>query len=118
MPKGATGYSPGYNAWLKFPGDQAGDNMPLYDYHCPSNGQTIEVVHGISKRFETWGELCEYAKLELGDTPADSPVQRLVGSGSATNMAATTSKQLKAHGEASKSLKHGPMAAPMRTTKF
>ena len=92
--------------------------MPLYDYHCPSNGQTIEVAHSMSFRFSTWGELCEFAQLEPGDTPAEAPVNRLVGGGSATNAGNTIAKTYKAHGEASKTLNHGPMAAPMRTSKF
>jgi hypothetical protein len=88
--------------------------MPMYDYHCEANGRTVEVVHGMSRRFETWGELCEYAKLEPGATPLDAPVKRLVGGGSVTNSAVTPSKLSKRWGEESKSLKHGPMAAPPR----
>jgi len=88
--------------------------MPLYDYHCEANGRTVEVVHGMSTRLTTWGELCEQARIELGDTPADAPVRRLVGGGSAVNAPVTPSKQAKRWGEESKSLKHGPMAAPPR----
>lgn len=92
--------------------------MPMYDYHCEANGRTVEVVHGMSMRLETWGDLCEYARLDLGDTPADSPIKRLVGGGSATNAPVTPSKQSKRWGEESKSLKHGPMAAPPRTKNW
>ena len=93
--------------------------MPLYDYFCEENGVTLEVVHGMSQRFETWGQLCEYAKAELGDTPADTPVQRLIGGGSAVNAPVTPSKSLRSYGQASTSLKNTPaMAAPPRTGKF
>lgn len=92
--------------------------MPLYEYLCEENGEVVEAVHGMSVRYETWGELCEQTQRDLGDTPADSPVRRLVGAGSVNNKANTVSKNLKRHGEASKSLNHGPTAAPMRSSKF
>jgi hypothetical protein len=92
--------------------------MPMYDYHCEANGRTVEVVHSMSKRLETWGELCALAGLERGDTPADAPVQRLVGGGSAVNAPVTPSKVNKAWGEKSKSIHHGPMAAPPRTKNW
>ena len=92
--------------------------MPLYEYHCEANDEYIEVVHRMSERYETWGELCEKTKRELGDTPADAPVRRLVGSGSVNNKNATLSKQLKRHGAASTNLTGGPMAAPARSNKF
>ena len=59
--------------------------MPLYDYHCEANGVMVEVHHSMSLTVKTWGDLCEAAKMELGDTPPDTPVKRLVGSGSALN---------------------------------
>ena len=93
--------------------------MPLYDYYCEANDRTIEVVHGMSQRFETWGELCGYANLDLGDTPPESSVERLVGGGSAVNAPVTPSKALKSYGKASTNLKNTPaMAAPMRSGKF
>ncbi len=52
--------------------------MPMYDYHCPANGQTVEVRHSMQLRLSTWGEVCEHKRQELGDTPADSPVDRLM----------------------------------------
>ena len=88
--------------------------MPMYDYLCPANGRTVEVVHGMSVRLTTWGELCAHARLDAGDTPADAPVQRLVGGGSAVNAPVTPSKLNKAWGEKSKSIHSGPMAAPPR----
>ena len=52
--------------------------MPYYEYRCGSNGQTLEVRHGMDERLETWGELADLAGAELGTTPADAPVERLM----------------------------------------
>ena len=52
--------------------------MPLYDYFCPSNDQKIEVMHSINQKIATWGELCQLAKCDRGDTPEDAPVQRMI----------------------------------------
>lgn len=52
--------------------------MPYYEYHCSANGRTVEVRHGMSEHLETWGELCERAAVEPGDTPAGAPVSRLM----------------------------------------
>ena len=52
--------------------------MPFYDYYCSANGKTIEVKHEISKKISTWKELCELANLELGETPVNSKVDRLI----------------------------------------
>ena len=88
--------------------------MPMYDYQCEANGEIIEVVHGMSVKFSTWGELCEHAGRDLGDTPADTPVTRLVGGGSAILAPKTWTKTAKANAEASKSINHGATVAPMR----
>jgi hypothetical protein len=55
--------------------------MPTYDYHCEANGRVLEVKHRMSERLSTWGELCARLGMEAGDTPADSPVQRLATGG-------------------------------------
>ena len=55
--------------------------MPEYDYHCPSNGRTIEVRHGMTERLTTWGEVCERAEIEPGKTPKNTPVERALGTG-------------------------------------
>ena len=55
--------------------------MPTYDYFCPGNGKTLEVFHGISRKLETWGELCEVAEEDAGETRLDSPIERLLGIG-------------------------------------
>ena len=55
--------------------------MPTYDYRCDANGNVLEVSHRMSDTISTWGELCERAGVEPGDTPADSPVHRLATGG-------------------------------------
>ena len=52
--------------------------MPHYEYHCPSNGRTIEVRHGMNERLATWGEVVGRAGLAVDGTPADSLVERLM----------------------------------------
>lgn len=55
--------------------------MPTYDYFCPKNGRDVSVFHSMGSRIETWGELCEAAALDAGETPADTPVERKIGTG-------------------------------------
>lgn len=55
--------------------------MPTYDYRCNTNGQVVEVRHGMNEQLMTWGELCQCAGLEVGDTPENSPVERLITGG-------------------------------------
>lgn len=55
--------------------------MPSYDYRCVTNGRIVEVKHSMSDKLKTWGELCSHAGIEMGDTPADSPVERLITGG-------------------------------------
>ena len=55
--------------------------MPTYDYRCETNGQVVEVKHGMSEVVKTWGELCQRAGMDTGDTPSDSPVNRLITGG-------------------------------------
>lgn len=55
--------------------------MPSYDYFCPSNGKTVEVHHRMSELLTSWGEVCERADIEAGDTATDSPVERLISGG-------------------------------------
>jgi predicted nucleic acid-binding Zn ribbon protein len=50
--------------------------MPTYEYYCEANGQTVEVMHSMSRELETWGEVCELAEIDAGNTKADSPVIR------------------------------------------
>jgi hypothetical protein len=55
--------------------------VPTYDYRCDFNGKVIEVKHPMNERALTWGELCAIAGLDTGDTPLDSPVEKLITGG-------------------------------------
>ena len=55
--------------------------MPTYEYYCPANQKTLEVMHGMSREVTTWGELCELAEAEPGKTAANEPVEKLLGTG-------------------------------------
>lgn len=50
--------------------------MPTFDYYCPQNGQTVEVMLKLHETLATWGELCARKDLPLGDTPADAPIEK------------------------------------------
>lgn len=63
--------------------------MPTYDYRCEINGRVLEVSHRMSVELNTWGELCQQAGVEVGDTPAEAPVQRLATGG---NIISSTSR--------------------------
>ena len=52
--------------------------MPLYEYHCEANGETLEVSHTMKVVLKTWGELCEHAGQDLGDTPRETPIKKLI----------------------------------------
>ena len=52
--------------------------MPYYEYQCTANGRTLEVRHSMSDSLSTWGELARLAGAELGETPEDAPVERLM----------------------------------------
>ncbi len=55
--------------------------MITYDYHCDANETTLTVRHSIKETLATWGELCALANQKPGDTPPETPVRRLFGSG-------------------------------------
>ncbi len=52
--------------------------MPLYEYHCDANGQTVEVVHPMNAVLSIWGEVCYVAQIPLGDTDPSAPVRRVM----------------------------------------
>lgn len=52
--------------------------MPVYEYICHANGNTVEVMHGMTEKVETWGRLCELARMDPGTTPPQTPVERLL----------------------------------------
>jgi hypothetical protein len=55
--------------------------MPTYEYYCPANHETLEVMHSMSRSVTTWGELCELADADPGPTHADEPVEKLLSAG-------------------------------------
>lgn len=55
--------------------------MPTYDYCCDANNTVIEIKHRMSEQIKTWGDLCERSDMDKGDTPADTPVRRLITGG-------------------------------------
>lgn len=52
--------------------------MPVYEYHCAANGQSVQVVHSMNDRVDNWGQLCSRAGLDPGETPFETPVERLL----------------------------------------
>jgi len=59
--------------------------MPTYDYRCNENGQIVEVKHSINDKLMTWGEVCSVNGMDLGATPAEAPVERLITGGQIVN---------------------------------
>lgn len=55
--------------------------MPTYDYYCPANDRIVSAFHAMSVRPDTWGELCDLASIDTGQTQLDAPVQRQLGTG-------------------------------------
>ncbi len=55
--------------------------MPTYDYYCQSNNRTVEVRHRMAETLASWGELCERANVDPGDTPVTTPVRRVISGG-------------------------------------
>lgn len=55
--------------------------MPTYDYRCSVNDTVVEVRHPMSYRVATWGELCEMAGIDPGNTDGFAPVERLANGG-------------------------------------
>ncbi len=66
--------------------------MARYDYYCEENGKTIEVVHGMSEQARTWGELCQLASIDPGETGLDSPVRKIITSAPMANTPAGNSE--------------------------
>ena len=53
--------------------------MAFYEYFCEANGRTVEVAHPMSVRLKTWGQVCQGAGIEPGQTSGQAPVVRLIG---------------------------------------
>jgi hypothetical protein len=55
--------------------------MPTYDYHCPANGEVLEVEHKLAETLATWGELCARTGHAPGATTPNAPIVRLITGG-------------------------------------
>lgn len=62
--------------------------MPTYDYRCGANDRVVEVKHRMTDHIATWAQLCAAAGIAPGDTPPDSPVERLITGGAVISGAA------------------------------
>ena len=67
--------------------------MPTYDYHCPSNGRTVEVSHKMAGSISTWGELCRRAGIAPGTTSSRAKVERLITGGNVISAGSMGSRQ-------------------------
>lgn len=63
------------HVWVGVGGQAA---MPVYEYHCDANGQTIDVVHSMDAELTTWLEVCYVAQVPLGETDPLAPVRRVL----------------------------------------
>jgi hypothetical protein len=52
--------------------------MPRYDYHCAANDRTVEVVHSLKYKLQTWGEVCEHKGMDLEGLSSEMPVTRII----------------------------------------
>lgn len=59
--------------------------MPTYDYRCEADQKVYEVKHSMSERLETWGELCELARISPGRVAPETKVTRLISGGGVVN---------------------------------
>ena len=59
--------------------------MPTYDYLCEANGVQLEVRHTMQEQITSWGDLCELAGVDAGDTPLDTPVKKLITAAAVVN---------------------------------
>jgi len=55
--------------------------MPTYDYACEANGRIVEVQHRMNETINNWGELCDRAGIDTGDTAKDAAVKKLATGG-------------------------------------
>lgn len=55
--------------------------MPTYTYRCPASGKEVDVQHAMSKRLNTWSEVCQAADIDPGSTSGTEPVERLITGG-------------------------------------
>ena len=50
--------------------------MPTYEYYCEENEKNVDVIHSMSEEITTWGELCDRAEIDCGETPRETRVMR------------------------------------------
>lgn len=55
--------------------------MPTFDYHCPANGRTLEVMHPLDKAPGNWGDLRRMAGIEDDPHLDEKSVERLYSFG-------------------------------------
>ncbi len=67
--------------------------MPTYDYLCEANGVQLEVRHAMQQQVSAWGELCELAGVDAGDTPRDAPVKKLITAAAVVNRSALSNPE-------------------------
>jgi predicted nucleic acid-binding Zn ribbon protein len=72
--------------------------MPSYDYRCEANGRVVEVRHGMNEKLATWGEVCQKAGIDTGETAADAPVSRLISGGGIVSSASLSNPEAPACG--------------------
>lgn len=54
--------------------------MPLYQYYCDENDQTVEVYHPMDVKLNNWLELCYAAQVDIGDTDPTTPIRKVIKS--------------------------------------
>ena len=62
--------------------------MPTYDYRCEANDRVVEVRHAMAHQVQTWGELCELAGIDPGETATVTPVRKLATGGNVVRSSA------------------------------
>jgi hypothetical protein len=66
--------------------------LARYDYYRDANGQTVEVVHSISTLVASWGDLCQLARKDVGETDGKSPVRKIITTAPMANTPAGNSE--------------------------
>lgn len=67
--------------------------MPTYDYLCEANGVRFEVKHKMAQSIDTWGELCQLAGVDPGETPLEAPVKKLITGAAVVNRTALSNPE-------------------------
>jgi hypothetical protein len=60
--------------------------MPIYEYYCEANDETVEVNHPMAVSLAIWGQVCYVAGIPLGDTDPEAPVKRVIRSAPAVSV--------------------------------